>query len=150
MSIHLAQTGNADLELSFEKVGPSAAAWRQRYAGEATRGSRVLEDLSQEYPGVELVPNALSLNDVSNYETPVSLRVRAKAPHLWREEGGALSLRVTPRERLAALYAGQTRRRLDVDIGAVPAIDQTLRGHAAGWPRGAQRAAREQVRGALR
>jgi transglutaminase-like putative cysteine protease/predicted TPR repeat methyltransferase len=124
VSMHLAQTGNAELELSYEKVGPSAAAWRQRYAGEATRGSRVLEDLNQEYPGLEVLPNGLSLNDVSNYETPVSLRVRAKAPHLWREEGEALSLRVTLRERLAALYASQARRRLEVDIGAVPALEQ--------------------------
>jgi transglutaminase-like putative cysteine protease/tetratricopeptide (TPR) repeat protein len=122
--MQLAQNGNAELEIAYDKSGPSAAGWRQRYAGEATRGARVLEDLSSEFPGLALVPNALTLNDVSNYEAPVSLRLRGKAPHLWREEGGALSLRVTPRERLSPLYASLARRRLDVDIGAVPSLDQ--------------------------
>jgi cellulose synthase operon protein C len=64
------------------------------------------------------------LNDVSNYEQPVSLRVHAKAPHLWRDEGGTLSLRVTPRERLGALYASLPRRRLDLDLGAVAALEE--------------------------
>jgi len=125
VSMRLAANGDAELELSYTTSGASAAAWRQRYAGEATRRSRVLEDLSQEFPGVEIAKSSgLSLNDVSDYEEPVTLGVRAKAPRLWREEGGALSLRVTPRERLVPLYASLPRRRLDVDLGAVAALDE--------------------------
>jgi transglutaminase-like putative cysteine protease len=125
VSMRLAPSGNAELELAYTTSGASAASWRQRYAGEATRRGRVLEDLSQEFPGIEIPKSSgVTLNDVSNYEQPVSLRVRAKAPHLWREEGGALSLRVTPRERLAPLYASLPRRRLDVDLGAVAALEE--------------------------
>ena len=124
VSMRLSSSGNAELELAYTTSGASAAAWRQRYAGEATRRARVLEDLGQEFPGIDIPSNGLSLNDVSNYEEPVSLRVRAKAPHLWREEGGTLSLRVTPRERLAPLYASLARRRLDVDLGAVAALEE--------------------------
>jgi hypothetical protein len=126
--MRLAPNGNAELDLAYTTSGASAAAWRQRYAGEATRRARVLEDLSQEFPGIEIPNNSsnygLTLNDVSNYEEPVSLRVRAKAPHLWREEGGSLSLEVTPHERLAPLYASLPRRRLDVDLGAVAALEE--------------------------
>jgi transglutaminase-like putative cysteine protease/tetratricopeptide (TPR) repeat protein len=128
VSMRLAPNGNAELDLAYTTSGASAAAWRQRYAGEATRRARVLEDLSQEFPGIEIPNNSqnygLTLNDVSNYEEPVSLRVRAKAPHLWREEGGSLSLEVTPHERLAPLYASLPRRRLDVDLGAVAALEE--------------------------
>jgi len=126
VTMKLAANGNAELDLSYTTSGASAAGWRQRYAGEATRRARVLEDLSQEFPGVEIAAGSASvtLNDVSNYEQPVALRVRAKAPHLWREEGGSLSLRVTPRERLAPLYASLPRRRLDVDLGSVPTLEE--------------------------
>jgi hypothetical protein len=125
VSMRLAPNGNAELELAYTTSGASAAAWRQRYAGEATRRVRVLEDLSHEFPGIEIPKGAaLSLNDVSNYEEPVSLSLHARAPHLWREEGGALSLRVTPRERLSSLYASLPRRRLDVDLGALPALEE--------------------------
>jgi tetratricopeptide (TPR) repeat protein/transglutaminase-like putative cysteine protease len=125
VSMRLAPNGNAELELAYTTSGASAAAWRARYAGEATRRARVLEDLSQEFPGIEIAKTGgLSLNDVSDYEQPVSLSVRAKAPHLWRDEGGTLSLRVTPRERLAPLYASLPQRRLDVDLGALPALEE--------------------------
>jgi hypothetical protein len=131
VSIRLAPNGNAELDLAYTTSGASAAAWRQRYAGEATRRARVLEDLSPEFPGIEIVKEqsdgghpGLSLNDVSNYEEPVSLRVRAKAPHLWRDEGGSLSLKVTPGERLAPRYASLPRRRLDVDLGGLPALEE--------------------------
>jgi cellulose synthase operon protein C len=125
VSVRLAQNGNAELDLGYTTSGASAAAWRQRYAGEATRRARVLEDLSQEFPGIEIpTSGGLTLNDVSNYEEPVSLHVRAKAPHLWREEGGSISLPVTPHERLAPLYASLPRRRLDLDLGAVAALEE--------------------------
>jgi hypothetical protein len=124
VTMRLGPTGNADLDLAYETTGASASAWRARYAGEATRRARVLEDLSQEFPGIEIAGSGVTLNDVSNYEQPVSLRVHAKAPHLWRDEGGTLSLRVTPRERLTALYASLPRRQLDVDIGAVATLEE--------------------------
>jgi tetratricopeptide (TPR) repeat protein len=147
VSMRLAPNGDAELDLAYTTSGPSAAAWRQRYAGEATRRARVLEDLSQEFPGIvipdggsasrvgdgaganaasakEVTSYGLTLNDVSNYEQPVSLRVRAKAPHLWREEGGSLSLEVTPSERLAPLYASLPRRRLDVDLGGIASLHE--------------------------
>jgi hypothetical protein len=131
VSMKLAANGNAELALEYTTSGSSAASWRARYAGEATRRARVVEDLSQEFPGIELAgpsgggPNGgLTLNDVSNYEQPVKLEVRARAPHLLREEGGALSLRVTPRERLAPLYASLSRRQLEVDLGAVAALEE--------------------------
>jgi cellulose synthase operon protein C len=130
VSMRLAPNGDAALELAYTTSGASAAAWRQRYAGEATRRARVLEDLSPEFPGIDIADGSgnggagLTLNDVSNYEEPVSLRVRAKAPHLWRDEGGSLSLKVTPGERLAPRYASLPRRRLDVDVGGLPALEE--------------------------
>ena len=109
--MQLDRGGDAALELSYTLRGPSAAGWRQRYAGEATRRSRVLEDLSQQFPGLEIASDGLTLNDVSNYEEPVALGVRGKAPRLWRDEGGSISLSVTPRDRLAPSYASLPRRR---------------------------------------
>jgi tetratricopeptide (TPR) repeat protein/transglutaminase-like putative cysteine protease len=120
----LSADGNAELELAYEVSGASAAAWRSRYAGDATRRARVLEDLSQQFSGVEIPAGGITLNDVSNYEQPVSLRVHARAPHLLREEGGSLSSSVTPRERLVPLYASAVERRLDVDIGSVAALTE--------------------------
>lgn len=73
---------------------------------------------------MEIAANGVTLNDVSNYERPVALGVRARAPHLLREEGGTLSLRVTPRERLTPPYASLPRRRLEVDIGAFATLEE--------------------------
>jgi hypothetical protein len=120
----LSSDGNAELDLTYEVSGASAASWRARYAGDATRRARVLEDLSQQFPGVEVPAGAITLNDVSNYEQPVSLRVHARAPHLLREEGGSLSSTVTPRERLVPVYASAAERHLDVDIGSVAALEE--------------------------
>jgi tetratricopeptide (TPR) repeat protein/transglutaminase-like putative cysteine protease len=124
--MQLDRNGDAELELSYTLRGPSAAGWRQRYAGDATRRARVLEDLGQQFPGLEIAADGLTLNDVSNYEEPVSLRVRGKAPRLWRDEGGSISLSVTPRDRLAPSYASLLRRQLEVDIGAFPALEEEL------------------------
>ncbi len=123
--MRLGATGAAELELGYETRGPSASAWRQRYSAEATRHARVLEDLSQEFPGIEIPKAGVVLNDVSNFEVPVSIQVRAKAPRVWREEGASRSLRVTPEERLGPVYASLPRRRLEVDIGAFATLDET-------------------------
>ena len=61
---------------------------------------------------------------LQRYEEPVSLHVRGKAPRLWRDEGGSISLSVTPRDRLAPSYASLPRRQLEVDIGAFPALEE--------------------------
>ena len=124
LKMQLDRSGDAALELEYTTRGASAAAWRQRYAGEATRRARVLEDLGRQFPGIEIATDGLALNDVSNYEQPVSLRVRAKAPRLWRDEGGSISLSVTPRDRLVPQYASLPRRQLEVDLGALPAVEE--------------------------
>ena len=55
VNMKLAANGNAELALGYTTSGSSAASWRARYAGEATRRARVVEDLSQEFPGLELL-----------------------------------------------------------------------------------------------
>ena len=124
VKMQLDHDGDAALQLEYTTRGASAAAWRQRYSGDATRRARVLEDLGQQFPGLEIAADGLTLNDVSNYEEPVSLHVRGKAPRLWRDEGGSISLSVTPRERLAPSFASLPRRQLEVDIGAFPTLEE--------------------------
>jgi len=52
--------------------------------------------------------------------------VRARSPHVLREEGSTQSLVVTPGERLGQTYASLPRRELDVDIGSFPTFDETF------------------------
>lgn len=121
-------SGASELSLAFETQGASAPAWRRRYASDASRRARVLEDLTREFPGIELAagPGAIVTNDLSDFEQPVSLQVRARVPRLWREEQGTSSLAVTLGERLTPEYASLGRRRLDVDIGAFASLDETF------------------------
>jgi hypothetical protein len=128
VEMRLGKNGAAELELQYETRGASAAAWRQRYSGEATRKARVIEDLSREFPGIELVDPATPIvtSDLSNYEQPVNIRVRARAPHVLREEGHTASLAVTPGERLTVQYASLPERKLDVDIGAFATLEETV------------------------
>jgi tetratricopeptide (TPR) repeat protein/transglutaminase-like putative cysteine protease len=125
VTLHLSAAGLADIELEYQTNGPSASSWRRRYSADATRRARVLEDLSQEFPGLEIPESGIAINDLSNYELPVSVKVRGRAPRLLREEGGTFSLSVTPSERLGPAYGSLTQRRLDVDIGAFPSLDET-------------------------
>jgi len=128
VELRLGATGGADLEFSYETTGPSASAWRRRYAADATRQARVQEDLGREFPGLELAdgPAAIEMSDLSNFEQPVSVHVRAHSPHVWREEGHSKSLVVTPSERLTQAYASLPRRVLDVDVGSFPTVDETF------------------------
>ncbi|MEO8180617.1 MAG: DUF3857 domain-containing protein [Deltaproteobacteria bacterium] len=128
VDVRLNATGGAELQLSYETSGPSASAWRRRYSADATRQARVQEDLGREFPGLELVdgPAAIEISDLSKFEQPVSVRVRARSPHVLREEGHSRSLIVTPSERLGPSYASLLRRDLDVDIGSFPTLDETF------------------------
>jgi hypothetical protein len=127
LDVRLNATGGAELELSYETSGSSASAWRRRYLADATRQARVQEDLGREFSGLELLdgPGAIQMSDLTNFELPVSVRVRARSPHVLREEGHAKSLVVTPSERLGPSYASLPRRDLDVDIGSFPTVDET-------------------------
>jgi len=127
VELKLTAAGGAELALDYETTGPSAAAWRRRYSAEATRRARVLEDLGREFPGIQIAdgPTAIHMNDLSNFEQPVSVSVRAKAPRVLREEGHTRTLIVTPGERLGQAYASLPRRELDVDIGTHPTLDET-------------------------
>jgi tetratricopeptide (TPR) repeat protein/transglutaminase-like putative cysteine protease len=125
VEVRLASSGQAELTLDYETTGPSAAAWRQRYSGEATRRARVLEDLGSEFPGLEVPQGGIRMNDLSDFEQPVSVHVQARVPRLLREEGGTFSLPVTLNERLASAYAGAPRRRLELHIGAFATLDET-------------------------
>ncbi|HVZ31763.1 MAG TPA: DUF3857 and transglutaminase domain-containing protein, partial [Polyangiaceae bacterium] len=131
VDVDLASNGSAELTLAYHTSGASAAGWRRRYSAEATRRARVQEDLSHEFIGIELNDGAgaLVMNDLSNFQEPVSLTVHARMPHALRNEGGAQSLPVTPGERLVQSFASQPRRELDVDIGAFPTLDETYRVH---------------------
>ncbi len=128
VQLRLEPKGAAELALSYETTGPSASFWRRRYLAEATRAVRVQEDLAREFPGVELVggASAIQMNDLSNFELPVQVQVRARSPQVLRAEGQRSSLVVTPGERLAQRFASLPRRELEVDIGAFPALDETF------------------------
>jgi hypothetical protein len=127
VDLRLDANGGAELELSYETTGASASAWRRRYSAEATRQARVQEDLGREFPGLELSSGAaaIAMSDLSNFEQPVSVKVRARSPHVLRDEGHSRSLVVTPSERLGQSYASLPRRDLDVDIGSFPTLDET-------------------------
>ena len=127
VDLRLDASGGAELELSYETTGASASAWRRRYSAEATRQARVQEDLGREFPGLELSSGApaITMSDLSNFERPVSVQVRARSPHVLRDEGHSRSLVVTPSERLGQSYASLPRRDLDVDIGSFPTLDET-------------------------
>jgi tetratricopeptide (TPR) repeat protein len=131
VTLHLSAAGPAAIDLSYETSGPSAAAWRQRYSADATRRARVLQDLGREFVGIEIPESGIRMNDLSNFEQPVSVQVQGRAPRLLREEGGTFSLPVTPSERLAPVYASLPQRRLEVDIGAFPTLDETYVVHLA-------------------
>ncbi len=128
VELRLGANGGAEIELRYETKGASAPAWRRRYSAEATRRARVQEDLAREWPAIELVEGAgaVQMSDLTNFEQPVSVQVRARSPHLLREEGSTRSLVVTPGERLGQTYASLPRRDLDVDIGSFPSLDETF------------------------
>jgi cellulose synthase operon protein C len=128
VELRLGPNGSAELALGYETTGPSASAWRRRYAAEATRRARVQEDLGREFPGLTLEEGsaAIEVSDLSNFERAVSVQVRARSPQVLREEGHTASLVVTPGERLGQSYASLPRRSLDVDIGSFPTLDETF------------------------
>ncbi len=118
----------ARVELSFETRGASAPAWRHRYAAEATRQERVLSDLRHQYPDFTLAPGqgALTVNDLTDYEQPVRMRVEGELPRLGRQEGKSRSIAVLPPVALVANHARLATRRTDLMLEAPATLDDTF------------------------
>ena len=119
--------GSARLDVQIDTTGASAAQWRLRYHGDATRRDRVVNDLSKELPGFEVAPGAAGIetNDLENLELPVHLRIQGRAPAFGRIEADELSVPVTPRDRFVSAYATLSQRRLDIRLDHQSTLDET-------------------------
>ncbi len=125
----LRRDGTAQLDLSYETRGTSAASWRRRFHAEGTRRDRLTEDLGAEFPGFELAPGAQAVTSVSGLdeiELPVALKVHGTASGFAREEGPNLSVAVTPNFRLTPNYASLSTRRQAVKIPPLGTLDDTM------------------------
>jgi transglutaminase-like putative cysteine protease/Tfp pilus assembly protein PilF len=128
LSLSLARDGGAELDLDYELSGPSAPGFRQRYLAESTRRARVVEDMTQEFSGLALLPGerGVTMSDLTQFEQPVRFSLHGHVSQLARREGDRLSLSATLGTRLTPRYASLSARRLDVQLGALPSADETV------------------------
>ncbi len=114
--VTLAADGSAQIDLKIDVNGVSASAWRQRYHAEATRRSRLQEDLSAEFAGLEIAET--SSGNFEDVEQKVTLRVKGKTPRLARHDADTWSAPVGPSEHMLRDFATLSRRRLDIKLSA--------------------------------
>jgi tetratricopeptide (TPR) repeat protein len=124
----LRKDGSAQLDVSYETTGASAAAWRRRFHSEGTRRDRLAEDLGGEFAGFELAagPAGVQVSTLDDIEQPVAVKVHGTASGLGRQEGQELSIPVTPGSRLTPAYASLSTRRLPVKLPPLGTIDDTF------------------------
>lgn len=113
----ITETGSAQVEWRVEVTGSQAGTFRQRYHAEATRKTRMQEDLGKEQPGFELTSSE-ALTNLEDVEQKVGLRAKGKVPAFGRRDGDSITLPAGPREYLVREYASLSQRRRDVQLGA--------------------------------
>jgi cellulose synthase operon protein C len=112
----LSKNGSARIQLGYQVTGHAAPSFRANFEAESTRRDRVAQNMGAEFPGVEIDKNGISMNDLSDIETPVTIEIQGRAPLFARKEGDALSMPVTLNVRLTASYAALSTRTQDVRI----------------------------------
>ncbi len=114
--VTLGADGSAQVDLKIDVGGVSASAWRQRYHADATRRTRLQEDLSAEFAGLEIAD--ATAGNFEDVEQKVSLRVKGKTPQLARRDADTWSAPVGPSEHMVRDFAALSRRRLDLKLAA--------------------------------
>jgi hypothetical protein len=99
-----------------EAKGVSGSAFRQRYHAPDTKKQRAQEDLSGEFPQLEL--SIAETNDLEDVEAPAKLHARGKAPDFARKDGDARSMAAGPREHFVRDYTPLSQRKRDIRINA--------------------------------
>lgn len=106
--------GSAQIDWNIDVRGVSASSWRQRYHAKATQKARLAEDLSSEFPGIEI--NSVSANDLQDVEQPIAMRAKGRAPTYARRDGEAWTVSVGAKEYLVRTWAPLSARRRDLRI----------------------------------
>src|SRR5690606_26354631 len=102
LTVALSKNGSARIDLAYEVTGHAAPSFRSNFEAESTRRDRVAQNMGAEFPGVDIDKNGISMNDLSDIETPVTIDIQGKAPLFARQEGDALSMPVTLNVRLTS------------------------------------------------
>lgn len=126
LDLRLDKDGDARFTITTEVRGHSAPGFREHYQAESTRRDRINNALGSEFPGVELDENGIQMNDLSDNEVPVTMRVSGEAPRFARKEGDSLSMSVTVPTRLTPTYAALSSRRQDVLIQGFSTLKKTV------------------------
>jgi cellulose synthase operon protein C len=114
IDVTLGGDGLAQVDWTTNVTGAMANAYRVRYQAEVSRKQRLIEDLSSDLGGLDILGvEAPRLDDI---EQPVSVHVRARAREIGRKDGDKTSLPAGSREHLVRDFAPLSQRKLDVRI----------------------------------
>ncbi len=108
--------GAVNVDYKVEANGVSGSAFRQRYHAPDTKKQRAQEDLSGEFPQIELT--LAETNDLEDVEAPAKLHAKGKAPDFARKDGDARSMAAGPREHFVRDYTPLSQRKRDLRISA--------------------------------
>lgn len=108
--------GAVSVDYKVEAKGVSGSAFRQRYHAPDTKKQRAQEDLSGEFPQLEL--SLAETNDLEDVEAPAKLHAKGKAPDFARKDGDARSMAAGPREHFVRDYTPLSQRKRDIRIAA--------------------------------
>ncbi|MCC6647600.1 MAG: DUF3857 domain-containing protein [Polyangiaceae bacterium] len=117
--------GPAALDLRVEATGAIAAEFRQRFHAKATQKGRIVEDFGPAFGGLSVAERGVDVSDLEDVESPVKIRVQAKALGLARRAEGELSFVAAPSTGLVERYASLSTRHHPVRIAFAHTLDDT-------------------------
>ena len=112
----IAADGGAQIDWRVTVTGVSAPSWRVRYHAEGLRKERLQEDLSGDFPGIDL--KSVDTNDLENVEAPVQIHATGKVASFGRRDGDTVSAPIGPHPSMVHDFALLSSRKLDLRLPA--------------------------------
>jgi hypothetical protein len=112
----IAADGGAQIDWRVTVTGVSAPSWRVRYHAEGLRKERLQEDLSGDFPGIDL--KSVDTNDLENVEAPVQIHATGKVTSFGRRDGDTVSTPIGPHPSMVHDFALLSSRKLDLRLPA--------------------------------
>jgi tetratricopeptide (TPR) repeat protein len=127
VTVDLAATGDARIEVDETVRGHEAPGWRSQYQAEGTRLDRFERAMRNTWSGIEV--DSVTMEGLTDYETPVRARYRASVPRFAVRDADGLRVPVTVMGDLVRSLARTEAREHTLDLGATTRYveDRTLR-----------------------
>jgi tetratricopeptide (TPR) repeat protein len=127
VTVDLAASGDARIEVDETVRGHEAPAWRSQYQAEGTRLDRFERAMRNTFAGIEI--DSVTMEGLTDYEVPVHARYRASVPRFAVRDADGLRVPVTVMNDLLRSLARTDAREHALDLGATTRYveDRTIR-----------------------